>query len=114
MFSDAWASLPRKLDEIDADDGGTNRRITTASALADRRDELPDDDGDDVEDTDDGPGGIVPRSGSSTVYVDLSTRLYHASEDHAGPDPAAFTRDQAERFSYRACPDCFNCGSGYT
>lgn len=113
MFSDAWASLPRKLDEIDADDGGTNRRITTASAVAtDGADELPDGDGGDVEDTDDGPGGVVPRSGSSTVYVDLSTRLYHAREEDAGPDPAAFTRDQAERFSYRACPDCFDGGHG--
>lgn len=58
-------------------------------------------------DADDGRGGIVPRSGSSTVYVDLSTGIYHAREEHTGPDPAAFTRDQAEHFSYRACPDCF-------
>lgn len=58
-------------------------------------------------------GDDLPSSASSTVYVDLSTRLYHALEDHAGPDPAAFTRNQAERFSYRACPDCFNSGSGY-
>lgn len=60
----------------------------------------------------DGRGGTVPRSGSATVYVDLSTELYHSKEAHAGPDPAAFTRDQAERFSYRACTDCFDSRGG--
>lgn len=58
-------------------------------------------------DTSDARGGVVPRCGSSTVYVDLSSGVYHAREAHAGPEPAAFTRGQAEQFSYRACPDCF-------
>lgn len=38
---------------------------------------------------DDERGGVMPRSGSSSVYVDLETGLYHARETHAGPDPAA-------------------------
>lgn len=107
------------MDKIDTDDGSTNCPPTTASTQANRRRDAPGDrgagrDDDAARDPDDGPGGVVPRSGSSTVYVDLSTRFYHAREEHAGPDPAAFTRDQAERFNYRACPDCFDCGSGFT
>lgn len=69
-----------------------------------------DDAADSDTDAEDRLGGIVPHSGSSTVYVDLSAEFYHAREEHTGPDPAAFTRDQAERFSFRACLECFDSG----
>lgn len=62
----------------------------------------------DSDDGRDGPGGTVPRSGSSTVYVDLAAGVYHDSERHATADPAAFTRNQADRFGCSPCPDCFD------
>lgn len=69
-------------------------------------------DSDDPDAGSDGPGGTVPRSGSSTVYVDLPSGEYHADESHATADPAAFTRKQADRFGYSPCGECFDLDLG--
>lgn len=70
-------------------------------------------DGDAPDAGSDGPGGTVPRSGSSTVYVDLAAGVYHAEVEAAGTDPSAFTRKQADRFGFTTCSDCFEiCGGG--
>jgi len=53
-------------------------------------------------------GAEAERQGhAKTVYVDLETGLFHTIERHAGDEPMAFTRTQAERFGYDACPDCY-------
>ena len=52
-------------------------------------------------------GGTMPNSVSSTVYADPYTGLYHTDEEHAGPNPTAFTRSQAGVFGLDPCPTCY-------